>query len=161
MKTPAAISRPSFSLIEVVLALGVVAFAIVAILGMVPAGLSASHGAQDETRAAQIAQAILSSLASQSQTQFTNVQLALNDKSSTSLDLTAAPTTTTVYADKDGKLASTPAGAIYAVAIMTDNAPVGFDPQYANKVTVSVAWPATAAAANQAKRNFVRIVSKY
>jgi len=41
-----------FSLVEVVLALGVVAFAIVAILGIVPTGLSSSHGAQDETRAA-------------------------------------------------------------------------------------------------------------
>ena len=43
------------------------AFAIVAIFGALPVGLNASHSSQDDTRAGQIAQDILTSLASQAQ----------------------------------------------------------------------------------------------
>ncbi len=53
-----------FSLVEVVLALGVVAFALLAILGVFPVGLTTQHLAQDDTRAAQIAADIFSSVAS-------------------------------------------------------------------------------------------------
>jgi len=150
----------SFSLVEVVLALGVVAFAIVAILGMVPIGLSTGHGAQDETRAAQIAQAVLSSVVSQAQTQFSNIQLQLDDNSTTALDLTATGTKA-IYADNDGRLIAAPTGAVYAVNIAMNAARVGFDTGYANEVTISVAWPASAIPANRTNRNFVRIVSKY
>lgn len=153
-------NRRGFSLVEVVLALGVVAFAIVAILGIVPTGLHTSHGAQDETRAAQIAQSVLSSLTSQAQTQFSNLQLRLNDNSTTSLNLTTSETKR-IYADNDGKLAAASDGAVYAVDITTDNAPAGFDPDYANQVVVSVAWPASAPATAQTKRNFIRIMSRY
>ncbi len=55
----------AFSLVEVVLALGIVSFAIVAILGLIPTGLQTSHSSQDETRAAQIAQSILATFAGQ------------------------------------------------------------------------------------------------
>lgn len=160
MKADAEKETLGFSLVEVVLALGVVTFAIVAILGMVPTGLSTSHGAQDETRAAQIAQAVLSSIASQAQTQFANIQLPLDGAATSTLDLTTTATKT-IYADNNAKLVAAPTGAAYAVNIMMNAAPVGFDTGYANEVTVSVAWPAAAIGANQTKRNFVRIVSKY
>jgi hypothetical protein len=35
------------------------------------------------------------------------------------------------------------------------------DPASANQVTVRVAWPANAPAANQTYRDYVRIISKY
>src|SRR5437763_9606573 len=57
--------KQAFSLVEVVLALGVVSFAIVAILGLIPTGLQTSHSSQDETRAAQIAQSILATFSGQ------------------------------------------------------------------------------------------------
>ncbi len=63
---------PAFSLVEVVIALGVVAFAIVAIFGALPVGLNASHSSQDDTRSGQIAQDVLTSLASQAQTNYPN-----------------------------------------------------------------------------------------
>lgn len=150
-----------FSLVEVVIALGVIAFAIVAILGVVPTGLRTSAGAQDETRAAQLAQAVLSTLVSQAQTQFSNVQLRLDDSSITTFDLAGAPKTSKVYADNNGRLVESPATAVYAITIKTDNAPAGFDTGYANLVTVSIGWPATAAPASQTTRNFLRIISKY
>lgn len=49
-----------FSLIEVVLALGVIGFALIAILGMFPLAMNASKDSQHETRAAFIAQSIFS-----------------------------------------------------------------------------------------------------
>lgn len=151
----------AFSLVEVVLALGVVSFAIVAILGVLPLGLQTSHYAQDETRAAQIAQAVLTSIAAQASTQFSSVQLKLDDNSTTPIDLNGGPDTKTVFADNDGKLVAAQSGAVYAVTIATNNALTGFDPGYANQVTVTVAWPAAAPTPSRTKRDYVRIISKY
>ena len=153
--------QSAFSLVEVVLALGVISFAIVAILGLVPTGLKTSHASQDETRATQLAQAILSSMASQAQTQFTGVKVQTNDGSTVpSFDLTMT-TTTTVYSDNDGKLSANSIGAVYIIIIATNGAPLGFDAGYANQITMTIAWPASAAPADQTKRDFVRIISKY
>src|SRR5882757_6098701 len=49
----------AFSLIEVVLAVGVVAFAFVAILGLIPAGMTQFRQAIDTSVCAQIAQRII------------------------------------------------------------------------------------------------------
>jgi uncharacterized protein (TIGR02598 family) len=155
-------SRDGFSLVEVVLALGVVSFAIVAMLGVISTGLQTSHLAQDETRAAQIAQSIFASLASQAQTQFNNAQLQLSDNSTMSFDLSSsAAAAKTLYADNGGTLVPNASGAVYAITVRTNGSSTGFDATYANQVTLSVAWPASAAAANQTKRDFVRIISKY
>jgi uncharacterized protein (TIGR02598 family) len=155
--------RNAFSLVEVVLALGVISFAIVAILGVFPVGLSTSHSAQDDTRAPQIAQMILSSLSAEASTQFNNVLIPLPANQTLAVDLTssASPTTPSLYADNNGQLLTAAANATYSVTIITDNAPTGFDIGYANKVTVVIAWPANAAAANQTKRDYTRIISKY
>ena len=152
--------RCAFSLVEVVLALGVIGFAIVAIIGVIPIGLHTSHSSQDETRAAQVAQAIFSSLASQTQTQFNNVQLQRNDNSTAVFDLTQS-STATLYVDNDGKLIQTASAAVYSINVTTNSSPAGFDAGYANEVTLAVAWPASAPAANQTKRDFTRILSKY
>lgn len=50
----------AFSLVEVVLAIGVVSFAFVAIMGLLPAGMSQFRKAIDTTMAADIAQRIIS-----------------------------------------------------------------------------------------------------
>ncbi len=63
-----------FSLAEVVIALGVIAVAVLAILAVFPAALQTGHSAQDETRAAQIAQTIFRSLVGQAVSQFSNLQ---------------------------------------------------------------------------------------
>ena len=54
-----------FSLAEVVLALGVIAVGVVAILGVFPVALTTGHSAQDATRAPHIAQRIIASLAAE------------------------------------------------------------------------------------------------
>ena len=53
--------RPTgFTLVEVVLALGVISIGLVAVLGMLPVGLRASRGASDDTQMAQVGQDFIS-----------------------------------------------------------------------------------------------------
>jgi uncharacterized protein (TIGR02598 family) len=160
----------AFSLVEVVLALGVIAIAITAILGVFPTALQIGHSAQDETRAPEIAQTIFSSLVTQAPSSpFNNLQLPIPGNPSLPIDLTlsASPSRPTLYADNDGNLTQDAAAAAYAILIFTCNPincaspPPGFNDPALNQVTVRVAWPANAPAANQTYRDYVRIISKY
>ena len=160
----------SFSLIEVVIALGVITVGIVGILAVFPTALQTGHAAQDETRAAHIAQSVFGSLAAGASSQFSNVQLPLSPSPSPaptplSINLTTGSGTTpavTLYADNDGNLIANSTNAAYAILLYTNNTVPGFtDPASANQVTVRVAWPASAPAANQTFRDYVRIISKY
>jgi len=159
-----------FSLAEVVIALGVVTVGIVAVLGVFPAALQTGHSAQDETRAAHIAQSVFGSLVAGASSQFSNVQLPLYPSPSPaptplSINLTTNSGTTpavTVYTDNDGHLIPNSTNATYTIFIYTNNSVPGFtDPASANQVTVRVAWPANAPATNQTLRDYVRIISKY
>ena len=61
-------------------------------------------------------------------------------------------------------LTDSASNAVHAITIFTNNSPPGFPtppPAYANEVTVRVAVPANAPAANQTKRDYVRIIAKY
>src|SRR5437588_6943352 len=77
----------SFSLIEVVIALGVITVGIVGILAVFPTALQTGHSAQDETRAAHIAQSVFGSLVAQASSQFSNVQIPLSAGVSPSINL--------------------------------------------------------------------------
>jgi uncharacterized protein (TIGR02598 family) len=159
----------AFSIVEVVLALGVIAVGVVAILGVFPTALQTGHSAQNETRAPQIAQTIFSSLVAQASSQFNNLQLPIAGNASLPMDLTLSfsPSTPTLYADNDGKLSQDATAAAYAILVFTCNPsncaspPAGFNDPTLNQVTVRVAWPANAPAANQTYRDYVRIISKY
>jgi type II secretory pathway pseudopilin PulG len=175
--------RFGFSLVEVVLALGVVSFAIVAILGLIPTGLQTSHSSQDETRASQIAQSILVTFSGQQFNAVTFLEYDASDGSqsgSIAFDLSSQNGSGPTWgANNSGELfvpgtpirfltrpSGPPAtaadtGQTYSVTISFNNALTGFDAQYANELVVSVAWPANAAPANQTRRDFVRIVSRY
>jgi uncharacterized protein (TIGR02598 family) len=160
--------RLGFSLVEVVIALGVIAVAVVTILALFPAALQTGHAAQDETRAAQIAQTIFPSLAGQALSRFNSVQFLLSDNSTRStppIDLTTSSGATpalTLYAENAGELTQDATKAVYAIYLYTNNAVPGFtDPASANLVTLRVAWPANAPAANQSYRDYARIISKY
>jgi type II secretory pathway pseudopilin PulG len=162
-----------FSLAEVVIALGVITVGVIAVLAVFPVSLRTGHSAQDETRAAHIAQSVFGSLVAQAASQFSALRLPVSDNATPTpapIDLTASssPTTPTLYGDNDGQLVSVqfaaqnPTKAVYAIFIYTNNSVPGFtDPASANVVTVRVAWPANAPAANQTFRDYVRIVSKY
>ena len=168
IKSVRSAKRLGFSLAEVVIALGVIAIAVVTILALFPAALQTGHSAQDETRAAHIAQTIFPSLEGQALSQFNNVQFLLSDNSTRStppVDLrtsSGATPAVTLYAGNDGELTQDATKAVYAILIYTNNAVPGFtDSASANLVTLRVAWPANAPAANQTYRDYVRIISKY
>lgn len=152
------------------IALGVVAFAIVAILGVMPIGLQSSHTAQDQTRATQIARQIFSSFASQAQKQFNAVALPVSTPAPV-IDLSSSSTTyqspaAFLYVDNNGQLSQSSSGATYSVSIATNSAPTGFNTSDANQVSIRiVSPPLTAAGAspnnNQNVRDFSRVISKY
>jgi type II secretory pathway pseudopilin PulG len=168
-----------FSLLEVVFALGLITVGVTAVLALFPTALKTSHSAQDETRAAHIAQSIFGSLVAQASSQpnapcppqcccFNNVQLVLSDGTRLlpSIDLTTS-SSYTLYGDNDGKLTGSAGNATYGITIYTNNSVAGFtDPASANAVTVRVLWPPIAGqgptpAPNQTFRDYVRIISKY
>jgi Tfp pilus assembly protein PilV len=171
----------AFSLVEVVIALGVIAVGVVTILGLFPTALQTGHSAQDETRAPQIAQSILTSITSQAQSALSSPppspapspaaviyqpQPSPSPGFSYPVNLTTSsnPSSPNFYVDNDGKFTQDATTAAYAIFIFTNNSPPGFPtppPAYANQVTVRVAWPANAPAANQTYRDYVRIISKY
>src|SRR5262249_2515290 len=166
MNSPILSGQPArkrgFSLAEVVIALGVITVGVIAVLAVFPVSLQTGHSAQDETRAAHIAQSVFGSLVAQARTAGGNLNPAVTIPSTTtSVDLTSLGQYT-VYADNNGQLTNSAANGTYAITIYTNNSVPGFsDPTSANLVTVRVAWPAAAPAANQTFRDYVRIVSKY
>jgi Tfp pilus assembly protein PilV len=150
-------------LLEVVIAMGVITVGVVGVLAVFPTALQTGHSAQNETRAAHIAQSVLGSLVSQAPSQFSNVRILLSDGVTLSppINLTTS-SSYTLYAGNDGQLINSTTSATYTITIYTNNSVPGFtDPSSANEVTVRVAWPASAPVANQTFRDYVRIISKY
>ena len=89
----------AFSLVEVTLALGIVGFAFVSILGMLPIGLTTFHKAMDASVTAQIAQRVIGSV---QQTDFSLVADAPTsaryfDEEGEEVDLTTSPKADWMY----------------------------------------------------------------
>jgi uncharacterized protein (TIGR02598 family) len=160
----------AFSLIEVTLAIGVIAFALIAVVGLIPIGIQSSKDAADDTRASAIAQDA-----------FTRTQSQLNSyvAANAALPSSTQPAVCCYY-DNDGRyLNSTPitnystiSAAIYQAQV-TYGPPAaysGANPTYPSAnldatvlsaVKVSVGWPvlvnassntATVSPANAARR---------
>lgn len=128
-------SPRAFSLVEVTLSLGLVAFALVGILGALPLAMGSGRSSMEQTRAALIANTLLASLRSQP---FTKVYYLTGDGSGhrgTPINLAAdtqdAGKATPFYATFTDGLAngegvqfqSSPAEAEYAVALGYNNLP--------------------------------------
>lgn len=97
-----AIQPTAFSLIEVTLSLGIVAFALVALFGLLSNGLSLSQGARNEMLAAQIASSILAERRAAPDATLANNPLppltaSTNGLQSTDLDRAGRPTTSDPY----------------------------------------------------------------
>jgi Tfp pilus assembly protein PilV len=148
-----------FSLVEIVLALGIIAFALIAVLAVFPIGLTTQHSAQDDTRTAQIAGDILSSIASQAQASWPNANVVQPSGFAYTVllnrDYTYSPA---LGASNDGTLAASySAGMPYQITISTKASPIGFDTGYACEVSLRVAWQPF----SQNYRDFVRVVTRY
>lgn len=106
-----------FTLIEVVITLGIVAFAFVAIMGLLPVGLNNFRGSINTTVAAQIAQAEVNNA---QQTDFTNL------------------TTKTDFYDDQGKALSSSNGSVYWCQVQTNPSTLPGGSANTNLLTVIV-----------------------
>lgn len=117
--------RAGFSLIEVVLAIGIIAISLVAILGVFPTGLSSNRTSVSDTRAAALGDAVFATIDAQTNT-FSSVNCY-----GTTLDLASLTTTDskTLYASypstSEPTISADPALAdwIYTIEMKFDNDP--------------------------------------
>jgi len=136
--------KTAFSLVEVTLALGIAAFALVAIFGLLPIGLKSNQTSLEQTAAAAIASGIVADLQATpvsippANTNSPRYQIKLNAPSGNE----PAPDRTTIFLSKDGS----PLGSIDA------NADAGLSPRF--RATVYVTPPA----ASQRFASAVRIL---
>jgi len=119
------IAREAFSLIEIVLALGIISFALVGILGLFPVAVKAAAESQQETQAALIARSIFDQLEANPGAEPRSISLD-EEYTGTSpapltIDLTndnsAAPPTISFNADAKPVSASKDPGAPYEAQI--------------------------------------------
>jgi uncharacterized protein (TIGR02598 family) len=146
----------AFSLIEVVLALGVVSFAIVGIMGLFPVAMRAGLESQRETRATHIARQIYADIKAGPPT---NTFLATNATPAfRTINLAnPVPPTNTVYYNNQGEPVgiSETADSEFVVDVIIDpNTPTNG----LARVQVNVMAPATASPANRTTNTFVTLM---
>jgi uncharacterized protein (TIGR02598 family) len=128
MKRP---SASAFSLIEVTLALGIAAFCLIAVIGVIPVGVQTTRSATSQTAATNIMAAVIADLRATPTTTNSSVQFGLGF---------GAAGTQTRYFDGSGMPSALPtANSRYRTDITWLTAPAGL--RYAD---VKVWWPATA-----------------
>ena len=120
----------SFSLVEVTIALGVAAFCLVAIFGLLPIGFQTNQNAVSQTASASILSAVVCDLRATPVASGTSPQFGINIGSSTIL-----------YFDSEGKPA-TSTNARYRVTIAFRTNPAGATA--ATFAHLKVSWPAAA-----------------
>ena len=127
----------AFSLAEVVLALGVIGFALLAIIGLLPIGLQSGRASIQETRANHLAAQIFNTLRSQP---FTAADLSLLSGTSTinlSTENTAGGTPgPLLHATYDGNFVAT--SDYFTIEVRFFNAPAGLVPTTANEVHLRI-----------------------
>lgn len=127
-----------FSLVEVVLAIGITSFALLVTLGLLPVGLNTLHESNMQTAVANISQNIRGELQ----------QISFNQNSSFNIqDLNS----TTYYFTKDGVKCDVTSG-FYQAKFELTNGSVGgmaFDATSAQNIKVTLSYPAAAAASTQ------------
>ena len=125
----------AFSLVEVTLALGIAAFCLIAVIGIIPAGLQTTRSATSQTAATNIMAAVIADLRATPTTTNSSLQFGLGF---------GAAGTQTRYFDGSGTPSLSLTGTSrYRLDITWLAAPTGL--RYAD---VKVWWPAAATAAN-------------
>ncbi len=135
--------RKAFSLVEVTLALGVMGFAMLAIFGLLPVGLTSNATAVQQTTATNLATGIIADLRqTPSAAEVAASSGSLSARSPRySVDLTQS--SSTIYLDESGGLVSAGDNARYKVAITLNAPPSG--KRFATSGNLTISWPAAAA----------------
>lgn len=128
--------RGGFSLVEMVLAVGIAAFCLVVMLGLIPTGLNANKDSSGETAAANISRNIVSDLRATAKTTNTSRLYGIAFPSGSS-----AANTNTVCFSEEGSTNSpdSPLSRYKATVILTSNSPTP-----TVNVLIRVTWPAAA-----------------
>ena len=128
----------AFSLVEVTLALGIAAFALLAIFGQLPVGLRTSRDSIAQTGAANVIAAVAEDLRAAPSTATTSSMFAINIPSNTT------STTVTLFLTEQGQYStSLSPNSRYRVNITFNPNSAGANA--ATFATVAVTWPAAAA----------------
>lgn len=125
-------STLSFSLVELTLAIGIAAFCLIAVFGLLPIGVQTNQAALSQTAAASILSAVVSDLRATPGISGTSAQFGIN----------FASPSQTLYFDGEGKSVSTADGPRYRLTITFPTNPGGTNA--ARFATLKISWPAAA-----------------
>jgi uncharacterized protein (TIGR02598 family) len=134
MKRAGGVPRGGFSLVEVVIALGIVTFAIVALIGLFGVGLQASKQASEDTETSAMACQILN--------QYRNGTVG-------------SGTNTSFLFDSQGVLTTVTSNAFYVCTFSTTVAGTTVPDSYLIKATAQITWPYTV---SDSKRPFTNLI---
>jgi len=155
----------AFSLVEIVLALSVIAFAIVGIMGLFPVAMRSAQESQRETRSTLIAQRIFSDLRTLTSTnRLVNSGPQLSDtntldlSTNTTLYLAFSPEGTPVKAITDSEFSNpyTPTNALFLARVSVDT---NTGSSNISRVQTVVETPAAAASTNRSRFTFVTLMN--
>ena len=150
-------SKAGFSLIEVVIALGIFAFCIVAIVGLLPVGMNSVRSVSNENNAIHIASSIegIWQVAPLGSSPITIPNIITN------LAISAPVANTNYYFDEFGEPLADSTGATLKMNYSTANYTAAGLGGNATTVNMAFAWPANAPSKNyQTVREFSYTISK-
>lgn len=156
--------KQAFSLVEITLALGIISFSLVGILGLFPVAMKSAAESQRQTRAALVAQSVFADLASGSyptNTFFATGGDFTNPSDRTVISLRNASTNYIVYSEEgrpvkkvtaaEFKTADSGTNVLGAILMVTPDATA----TNLSRVEVQVEAPMAASQTNRTKYNFV------
>jgi uncharacterized protein (TIGR02598 family) len=140
MKELAAIKKPGgFSLVEVVLAIGIVSFAMLAVVGLLPTGLKIVRNSAEQAQAANLAAALADSVRGATTTDGTNFSFSFAGSTQTFAIGASQTNLPPIKLTLEGK---EDANAARLVAAVTITPPATSSTN--GRAVISVAWPAAA-----------------
>lgn len=131
----------AFSLVEVALALGVAAFVLLGIAGLLPVGINHNLASVRQTEAANVATAIVADMLQVPSATAIRANPSLTSKSQR-YGIDVASSSTTVYLDENGSLQTSSANSRYKTAIFLTQPQAG--ERTATHGSITISWPAEA-----------------
>jgi uncharacterized protein (TIGR02598 family) len=139
----------SFSLVELTLALGVAAFCLIAVFGLVPVGVQTNRNATSQTAATNILSSVVSDIRAsppgQSNSKKYSISRSKRSGTTVCFDGQAAPTGAPIY--NQNEQACTTSNSRYRLFVKIANNPTSTLPGSPNYVYLKVIWPALASPA--------------
>ena len=143
-------TNPAFSLVELALALGVAAFCLIAVFGLVPVGVQTNRHANSQTAAANIMAAVIADLRATARCVGTSAQFQITLGTGPGCPSNISPIAATLYFDGTGQFAtSVGANSRYQLNVTwhVENL-AGACSSALPCADLKITWPATAIPAN-------------